>query len=91
LAYALQSVERPPTARGSRRAIRFARLERTDSARFHTGALIATFRRGDPRVAARSPISGASWPATKAAEYGRETLIRPPSDLKVRRRRAHAP
>jgi hypothetical protein len=30
-----------------------------------------------PRVAARSPISGASWWAAQADACGRETLIRP--------------
>jgi len=36
------SVASPPTRRGSRRSIRFARLERERTAHLHIGALIAT-------------------------------------------------
>ena len=49
---------------------------RTDN-RLCTGALIAAFRRAAPaRVAARSPIGGASWWETHG-ECGTETLTNP--------------
>jgi len=58
--------EWPPTARGPRRSIRFARLERERMTAFHTAALVAT-RCAAPSVAVRSSMSGASLPATKAS------------------------
>jgi hypothetical protein len=72
LAYALPSVERPPTRRGSRRPIRFAKLEGELITPLRTGVLTATFRCAAP---ARLLMSGASLAATEAAEGARETLI----------------
>src|ERR1700729_1369620 len=48
LAYALRTVEWPPTRQRSRRAIRFARLELEVGNALHTGVLIATFRCAAP-------------------------------------------
>jgi hypothetical protein len=59
-------------ASSSRRSVRLARREPERITRSCTFVLIATFRRAAP---ARSPMSGASWRATKADECGRETLV----------------
>jgi hypothetical protein len=69
-----QSVERPPTGKPSRRAIRFASLahERKALVSHRTRSPPSIALR--PRVAARPPMSGASLPATEAAACARETL-----------------
>jgi len=56
--------------------IRFARLEHELTTRLFTPAGSSPPSLGlRPHVAARSPMSGASLPATKPPECGRETLI----------------
>ena len=73
------------TGRGSRRRIRFARLERElmtplragaleRMTPFHIAVLIAASVARRPRVAAPSPMSGASLAATEAAACARQTL-----------------
>ena len=59
----------PPMRHGSRRAIRFPREAgaRTDEALFTLARSSPPSIALRPRVAARSPMSGASWPATQAA------------------------
>lgn len=62
---------------GSRRSLRFASLGRMHSGALHTGVLIATFVARFARALRRSSMSAASWPETKAAAWGRETVIQP--------------
>ena len=65
----------PPTGRGSRRSIRFARLELERITPLHAGALIATFRCAAPARCGAFADERRIVAATKAAECGRETLI----------------
>src|SRR5580658_8094498 len=74
------------TCQGSLCSIRFARLEREVINAVFTPACssppsVAT----RPRVAARSPMRGAPWAATKASVCGRERFTEAPRAVRLRR------
>ena len=77
LAYALQNVSWPPAAHGSCRSVRFPRLELEPIAPLHTRRAHRHLPLRYARtLRTRSSMRGASWPATTADGWGRETLVR---------------